>query len=172
FTEKAFDESKDARLVADALGVCHHEKILSAHDALTLVRDIPEVFDEPVADASVLPTMLLSRFAREHVTVALGGDGADEQLLGYQPFLAERYAKVWGMMPTLVRSGAKALADALPTSHGYFSFDFKARTFIDNFSPDPFVRHLQWLGSFREGELAELLTPEYRHGALGVTGEL
>ncbi len=172
FEEKAFDESSEARLVASHLGTRHHEEILSAHEAIKLISEIPEVFDEPVGDASVLPTMLLARFASKHVKVVLGGDGADELLLGYPTFQAEQYAKVWGAVPAGFRAAGTWSAGSLPTSHGYFSFDFKARSFVNGYTHNPYERHLNWLGSFREKELVELLEPEYRKSIEGINSEL
>lgn len=172
FTEKSFDESGDARLVAKHLGTEHYEKILSANDALALLSEIPEVFDEPVADASVLPTLLLSRFTREHVTVALGGDGADELLLGYHTFKAEQYAAWYGNVPEFVRNGVKWVADTIPISTDYFSLAFKAQKFTHDFDQDARTRHLKWLGSFSEESVQALLLPEVAQEAEGVTQEL
>lgn len=172
FSEKSFDESSSARLVAKHLNTEHHERILSGKDALALVQDIPEVFDEPVADASVLPTLLLSRFAREHVTVVLGGDGADETLLGYPTFDAERYASWYAQIPSGLQALLSTGADLLPASTNYMSFGFKARKFTQDFDRDPMVRHLQWLGSFRENEMKNILSPDVAMEANGTTHEL
>ena len=90
FGEQSFDESDHARRVANHFGTDHHEEVFTPDVMLDL---LPEVFahvDEPFADASILPTYLLSRFTREHVTVALGGDGSDELLAGYPTFKADR----------------------------------------------------------------------------------
>lgn len=172
FNEKSFDESSVARLIAEHLGTEHHEQILSGEDALALVQNIPDVFDEPVADASVLPSLLLSSFSRQSVTVALGGDGADELFLGYQTFRAEQFARLYGQVPVALRSIIADAAGLLPASAGYFSFDFKAKKFTQDFDPDMFVRHLQWLGSFTEMELDTLFLPELRSYSAGVTREL
>lgn len=172
FSEKSFDESPQARLVAAHLGTDHHEHILSGKDALALVHDIPEVFDEPVADASVLPTLLLSRFTREHVTVALGGDGADELLLGYPTFQAEHYAKLYAHIPEALRALLRESVDLLPASTSYMSLDFKVRKFTHDFADDPMTRHLQWLGSFKESELSSLLSPAAATEARRITEEL
>ena len=172
FREKSFDESSYARTVATHLRTNHHEALLSASDALALVQDIPEVFDEPVADASVLPTLLLSRFTREHVTVALGGDGADELLLGYPTFKAEQFAALYGKLPKVARDMFTHAADRIPASTSYMNLGFKARKFTHDFTDDPLERHLQWLGSFREDELQTLLSPEAAAASHGVTREL
>jgi asparagine synthase (glutamine-hydrolysing) len=84
FNEKSYDESDYAARVADLLGTEHHLQRLHADDALALIPDLPRLFDEPLADASQLPTFLLSRYARRHVTVCLSGDGGDELFFGYQ----------------------------------------------------------------------------------------
>ena len=88
FHEKAYDKSAHAREVAHRLGTEHTEVTLSAGDALALVPDIADWFDEPFADSSQLPTYLVSRMTRQHVTVALSGDGGDELFGGYPKYAA------------------------------------------------------------------------------------
>ncbi|GBD41606.1 Asparagine synthetase [glutamine-hydrolyzing] 1 [bacterium HR39] len=83
FAHAAHDESAHAARVAKALGLCHHVRPCGERELLELVADLPEVFDEPFADASALPTLLLCRFARGRVVVALSGDGGDELFGGY-----------------------------------------------------------------------------------------
>lgn len=83
FREQGYDESSAARAVASHLGTDHHEQILSTDDALAIIADLPRLCDEPLADVSFIPTYLVSRFARQSVTVALTGDGGDEVFGGY-----------------------------------------------------------------------------------------
>ncbi len=83
FQEDAFDESAYARTVAEFCNTEHHEFIVSYNDAIPLAEKIPQIYDEPYADSSAIPTLLVSKLAREHVTVALSGDGADELFHGY-----------------------------------------------------------------------------------------
>ena len=87
FHSAAFNEAHYARQVATFLGTNHHEEILSP-DASLVVEKISHVLDQPFADSSIIPTFLLAKFAREHLIVALGGDGGDEVFGGYDRYLA------------------------------------------------------------------------------------
>ena len=80
FREASYDESRFARIVATHFATAHHEEILSAGDCADILPEIISHMDVPLADPSVAPTWLLARLARRHVTVALGGDGADASI--------------------------------------------------------------------------------------------
>jgi len=111
FKEQSHDESEAARKVASHLGTDHHEMILGAEDMIGLVPTVMDMFDEPFADNSSIPTYLVSKFARENVTVCLSGDGGDELFGGYpRYFWANRIEKIrkW-----LTPAGSKALASLL-----------------------------------------------------------
>ena len=83
FKEDKYNESEHAKKVAEYLGTNHNEFILTEEDALNELESIMENFDEPFSDSSALPTMLVSKMARKHVTVCLSGDGGDELFMGY-----------------------------------------------------------------------------------------
>ncbi|MDO1448853.1 asparagine synthase (glutamine-hydrolyzing) [Rhodocytophaga aerolata] len=83
FKEQKFNETQFSGGVAKHLGTQHHEFIVSVKEARDLVETMLDVYDEPYADSSAIPTMIVSALARKHVTVALGGDGADELFFGY-----------------------------------------------------------------------------------------
>jgi asparagine synthase (glutamine-hydrolysing) len=114
FDEQEYDEALHARAVAAHLGTDHTELRLSGRDALALVPKLPAIYDEPFADSSQLPTLLLMNLARLHVTVALSGDAADEMLGGYNRYsLAPRFWRSLGWMPLLVRRALGAGLTAL-----------------------------------------------------------
>ncbi len=114
FTERGYDESPHARAVARHLGTIHHEKICTAHDALSLIRKIPDHYDEPFADSSAIPTMLVSSFTREHVTVSLSGDGGDELFCGYPRYDWVRQGIRAHRLPALLRKPLAALLSRVP----------------------------------------------------------
>ena len=87
FAEAAFDEARHAAQIAAYVGTDHSEMRLTGEDAHTLIPRLVDIFDEPFADPSQLPTLLVSQFARREVTVALCGDGGDELFGGYNRYL-------------------------------------------------------------------------------------
>ena len=93
FSDASFDETSHARLVANRFGTEHHEDRLTPQALLGILPEVMGFLDEPLADASIIPTYLLARFTRQHVTVALGGDGGDELFAGYPTFKAEKLAR-------------------------------------------------------------------------------
>ena len=161
FEDPSFDESAHARRVARALDTDHHEEILSPRAAVDLVGRLPDLLDEPLGDASLLPTYLLSRFTRRSVTVALSGDGGDELFAGYPTYQAHRLAGVFGHLPRWLRRGVVGPAvERLPVSHDDLSLDFRLRRFVAGLEHPPVERHALWLGSFTPAEQRELFTAD------------
>ncbi len=159
FAESSFDESLYARAVAKFLGTDHHEERLSANLAANLVSEIGSWMDEPFSDASLVPTYLLSRFTRRHVTVALGGDGGDELFAGYPMYRGHRWAELYARVPRAVRGALiEPLVRMLPVKTKNLSFDYKASRFVAGVQYDPVTRHHVWFGSFTPDQQELLLT--------------
>lgn len=115
FDEKAYDEADHARAVAAHLGTEHTELRLSANDALGLIPNLPAMYDEPFADSSQLPTHLVMKLARQHVTVALSGDAGDEFFGGYNRyFLGPKTWQRIGWMPAPLRHVLGRAMTAVP----------------------------------------------------------
>lgn len=111
FHENGFDEATYAAKVAAHLGTDHHALYISPEDALDTIPRLPEIYDEPFADISAIPTFLVSRFARNDVTVALSGDGGDEMLGGYNRHVMG--PKIMNRMRLVPRPLRKILAGAI-----------------------------------------------------------
>jgi asparagine synthase (glutamine-hydrolysing) len=157
FEDPSFDESGHARTVARHLGTDHHERTFSVKSAYELLPEVAAWLDEPFGDASILPTHLLSRFAREQVKVILGGDGADELLAGYPTFKAEHAAGLFRRLPRPAQALAGAAVGRMPVNHDNFSLDFKLKQFLRGAAEPLPLAHQRWLGSFSGAEIDRLL---------------
>ena len=116
FGEARYDEAAHARAVAAHLGTEHTDLTATPQDALDLIPQLPGMLDEPMADSSLIPTFLVSRLARQHVTVSLSGDGGDELFGGYARYaLTERIARQQAQLPHWLRKFAAAGMRATPT---------------------------------------------------------
>ncbi|MEO7392399.1 MAG: asparagine synthase (glutamine-hydrolyzing) [Ramlibacter sp.] len=115
FQEPGYDESAHAKAVAHHLGTDHTELLVTPEDARAVIPLLPRFFDEPFSDSSQIPTFLLARLTRQHVTVSLSGDAADELFGGYSRYF--RIAKAWSLIhriPSAVRRLSAAAIRALP----------------------------------------------------------
>jgi asparagine synthase (glutamine-hydrolysing) len=158
FDEPSYDESPFARMVAESLGTRHHDLRLTSRMLADVVPNLADLLDEPIGDASFVPTYLLSKFAAQHVKVVLGGDGGDELFGGYPTLTAHRLIEYYERaVPWSVRAGVvPRLLPLLPVSFDYFSGDFKIRRFLAGRGVPLAARHHRWMGSFVEEEKATL----------------
>lgn len=158
FTEASFDELSWANQVAGLLGTNHQTEVLDLDRALEVLPEIFDKLDEPQGDGSLLPTWLLSRFTRRHVTVALGGDGGDELFAGYDPFLALRRAEAYAkLVPKPVHLAIRLLADRLPVSHENISLDFKIKRTLRGLSHPAKLWNPVWLGALEAADIRDFL---------------
>ena len=155
FDESSFDESPAADRVARYLGSDHHPRRLALDEVRRALPLLLLRIDDPIADSSMLPTWLLSSFAREQVTVALGGDGADELFAGYDPFKALRYAR-WLPRPFAAVLGS--VAGRLPVSHAYMSFDFKLKRLVRGVRQPDALRLPVWMAPVDPSRFDELFS--------------
>jgi asparagine synthase (glutamine-hydrolysing) len=104
FAEGAYDEAKYAAAIAKHLGTAHTELYVTPNDALNVIPMLPQMYDEPFADSSQIPTYLVSKMARQHVTVSLSGEGGDEVFGGYRRYFeGQRVLRTFGRVPSPLR---------------------------------------------------------------------
>jgi asparagine synthase (glutamine-hydrolysing) len=173
FAEPRYDERRFAALAAARIGTDHHEREVRADD-FDLVRVLAAHLGEPFADASLLPTYQLSRFARERVTVALGGDGADELLGGYERYAVMRWLRRAALLPASWRRAlATAAARRLPAGLDERSTAARVRRALLLLAqPDAPACYEALLSRFPETLKRELAGAGLRDGAPAVTGRL
>jgi asparagine synthase (glutamine-hydrolysing) len=124
FEDAAYDEAGDARAVAHHLGTEHTELYVQPADAIDLIARLPEVYDEPFADSSQIPTILVSRLARQHVKVSLSGDGGDEVFGGYNRYIWG--GRLWDLMrvtPRTLRHASARVIQSLSAERWQQLFD-------------------------------------------------
>jgi asparagine synthase (glutamine-hydrolysing) len=160
FEDASFDESRYALLASKHIDTKHHEQTMGPTDLLNLVPRLPDILDEPMADASILPTYLLSKFTREYVKVALGGDGGDELFAGYPTYLAHKFARQYERLGAPLHSMLTFLGNLLPVSDNNISFDFKVKKFLSGIGYTDSIRNFIWLGSFSFPDLLPVLSSE------------
>ena len=145
FPEQSFDESRLARLTAERYETSHHE-LIAEPDPAVILDAYTESFDEPYGESSAIPIYYVARLARKHITVALGGDGGDEALGGYNHYAAAGYLDRYQKLPGLLsKSLIPWAAERLPVSHERASFSYLARRFVAASGMTREQAHLEWI---------------------------
>jgi asparagine synthase (glutamine-hydrolysing) len=157
FEEKSFDEREFARLGAETAKTRHHEEVLSPERYLNWALETAQKLDEVMGDSSLLPTALVSRLARQQVTVALSGDGSDELFAGYDPFRALKPARLYNALTAgTVNRAIRSVAERLPVSHVNMSLDFKVKRMLRGLSHPKQYWLPAWMGPLDAREIGEL----------------
>jgi asparagine synthase (glutamine-hydrolysing) len=159
FEEAGFDESGYAAIAAASLGTEHHVEVFSQSRAVDLIPRIADILDEPMGDPSIFPTHLLSLMTRRDVAVALGGDGSDELLMGYEAYKPLKAAWLLDGVGSFGLNAVSNLAGRLPVAVGRRKL--RAVQFARLLRHSPADRQLRLLGALR-GEADWLLAPEVR----------
>lgn len=159
-----FDETPHAVAVARHLGVRHEVVPLAEADLVEAMDGIADRLSEPLGDSSLLPTWLVCRAARSGVTVALGGDGADELFAGYPNFWLQRFAPAMARLP---RGAGRLLGrtiDALPAGERYMGSRFLLRQLSHGLGAPTARQSFFWMAPFGPEDLDALWRPEARPG--------
>ncbi len=145
---QGFDESRHAADVARHLGVRHEVVGLSGADLGSALDALGTHLSEPLADSSLLPTWLVCRAARRHMTVALGGDGADELFAGYPNFTTQRLAGLMRLLPPATGTMLAGAMAALPSRGGYMSLPFQLAQLSQGFGQPAARQSFHWMAPF------------------------
>jgi asparagine synthase (glutamine-hydrolysing) len=161
FKEERFNELPQARVIAQRFATDHHELIVRP-DAVDILPAIVRHYGEPFADHSALPSFYLARFAREHVTVALNGDGGDESFAGYPRYTTNIALATLDRVPAAIRRAAAAAVRPAPLGGDPRRMRSRLGRFVMAAGLDRHSRYLAARSTFTEAQRNRLYTPEYR----------
>ncbi|HVA18524.1 MAG TPA: asparagine synthase (glutamine-hydrolyzing), partial [Candidatus Dormibacteraeota bacterium] len=157
FRGRSFDEANYVRRMAAEYGTEHHELDLCPDaDLADAIEEFAYYSDEPSADSGALPVWYLSRMTRDHVTVALSGEGADELFGGYLTYRADHLAHAAQRIPAGARRYALELLRHLPVSDDKIGLEYKLKRFLEGSLMPPGEAHLYWNGTFSEEQKSQL----------------
>lgn len=162
FEDPSYNELKWSGMVAERLGVRHVTEVIRP-DVADLFDHLMNFMDDPIGDFSIFPTYLVSKLAREEVTVSLSGDGGDELFGGYDSYRAERIGQQYARIPNLLRSSIlEPMIGRLgprPAKKGWIN---KAQRFVEGFHLDPDLGHARWRFFLNDALAKSLFTSEVR----------
>ncbi len=159
FHEKSFDESKAAMRFAKELSSEHNQFLFDSKECLNLIPNLASLVDEPLSDASILPTYFLSNFASKQLKVCLGGDGGDEPFAGYQIFPVHKLIGLYDILPRELKKLFLYFANKMPPRETYLSFPFVLKQFLRGAGLSTEIRMFAWMGAYLDGEKRQLLNP-------------
>jgi len=162
FEEQQFSELHFAKAVAERYG-CEHTEFVVKPEMAEVLPKLAWHYGEPYADASALPSYYVSRETRKHVTVALNGDGGDENFAGYVRYFAMKLSRLFDYLPSPALAALKSGAEFLPEYHAPYGFTWRLKRFMRSLlHADLAQRHLKVVGYFTEEEKEGLYSPEFK----------
>src|SRR5262245_27607485 len=159
FSDAGFDELRYARIAARHFGADHHEFVVTP-DVCRLVEEIVWHHDEPFADVSSVPTYVVSKMARQHVTVALSGDGGDEVFAGYERYVVDRRRRRYERIPDFLRRALLRAGQAMP--QGAYG-----KRFLRNIALEPAARYVDSVTYFDRDSQLNLFSDDARRALAG-----
>jgi asparagine synthase (glutamine-hydrolysing) len=167
FTEADYDEADYARKVAGFLHTEHHEQVVKP-DALEIMDKLVWHYDEPFADSSSVPTYYVSRIARKHVTVALGGDGGDETFAGYRRYYFDKIENdLRRHVPQFIRSTVFGPLGRMYPPLAWAPRVLRAKATFESLSRSPLAGYFNSVSIFRPADKQKLFTGDFRHSLAG-----
>jgi asparagine synthase (glutamine-hydrolysing) len=165
FEDSTYNELKYARLISEKFKTEHHEFIIKP-DAVELADSLVKFLDEPFGDFSIFPTYLVSKMAREYVTVVLSGDGGDELFAGYDSYIADKIAKkYYSRLPRQFRNGfLTRLLDVVPPSSKKKGLINRAKRFVEGMKLPEDLHHTRWMIFLQQAEKEMLYNSDVKSG--------
>ena len=168
FDEPEYNETNYAALVAKKFQTEHTEFIVRP-DALSILPKLVWHYNEPFADSSAIPTYYVSKLTREHVTVALNGDGGDESFAGYERYIADKLAGYYEKIPVVMREKfIKKALSLLPHQENRRSFLRRLKRFVNGIADKAERRYVRWVCAFDNEMKQDLYTPAFGESMAGI----
>jgi asparagine synthase (glutamine-hydrolysing) len=164
FEQKEYDETAHARLVAKRFETDHHEFVVRP-DAVDIIPELVWHYNEPYADSSAIPSYYLAKLTREHVTVALNGDGGDEDFAGYDRYVANVAAARIDRIPRGLRLAAANAAELLGRGRNQRNLFSRGQRFLGALTDTPVDRYARWISHFAPPLKDALCTADFTRGA-------
>jgi len=157
----SYDESSYAKLVANSLGIENKVAEFDDEAIISSLDIIEKKLDEPLSDPSILPTFLLSKFAKEEVKVVLSGDGADELFCGYAPFKAINYLKFLSLIPKVVGDKISLYTEKFASKDNYMSYHFLLKHVSRGFGWPNYQQVFRWMSPLSDRDINSLLNKDF-----------
>ena len=157
FQEKNYSEVEQSKYLSKFFNIKNFSINIGSEIKKDFLKILDSTNDEPLGDTSIIPMYYLTKFAKNHVTVSLSGDGADELFIGYETYLANKLKKISSFLPNFfLENLSLAVNRFFPVSHEKISFDYKLKQFLSGCSLNNFEAHVWWRNIFPDNLKKEI----------------